>query len=123
MGFFLPLLIIRSSNLDLSSVFFCSFDISSLFPNVPQEETIRICADAFCSSEYPPVPYLRRIFIVLLEMATFSVEFSFDDIMHRQIKVIAMESLLQPSLANILLATMNLNFSRPLPNRKCITST
>ena len=48
-----------------------------------QAETIQICADAFYSTEYPPVPFPRQIFVELMEMATYSVEFSFDDIMHR----------------------------------------
>ena len=47
--------IIKTSNLDPSSVFLCSFDISSLFANVPLAETIQICADALYSSEHPPV--------------------------------------------------------------------
>ena len=36
-----------------------------------------------------------------MEMATSSVEFSFNDIMHRQINGVAMESSLGPALANI----------------------
>ena len=36
-----------------------------------------------------------------MEMATCSVEFSFNDIMHRQIDGLALESPLGPSLANI----------------------
>ena len=36
-----------------------------------------------------------------MEMATSSVEFSFNDIMHRQIDGVAMGSLLGPALANI----------------------
>ena len=34
-----------------SSVFFCSFDISSLFTNVPLAETIEICADALYNDD------------------------------------------------------------------------
>ena len=77
--------IIKTSNLDPSSIFLCSFDISSLFTNVPLAETIQICADALYSSEHPPAPFPRQIFVELMEMATSSVEFSFNDIMHRQI--------------------------------------
>ena len=36
-----------------------------------------------------------------MEMATSSVEFSFNDIMHRQIDGVAMGSPLEPALANI----------------------
>ena len=93
--------IIKTSNLDPSSVFLCSFDISSLFTNVPLAETIQICADALYSSEHPPAPFPRQIFVELMEMATSSVEFSFNDIMHRQIDGIALGSPLGPALANI----------------------
>ena len=93
--------IIKTSNLDPSSVFLCSFDISSLFTNVPLAETIQICADALYSLEHPPAPFPRQIFVELMEMATSSVEFSFNDIMHRQIDGVAMGSPLGPALANI----------------------
>ena len=34
-------------NLDINrNVFMCSFDVSSLFTNVPLDETIKICLDA-----------------------------------------------------------------------------
>ena len=93
--------IIKTSNLDPFSVFLCSFDISSLFTNVPLAETIQICADALYSSEHPPAPFPRQIFVELMEMATSCVEFSFNDIMHRQIDGVAMGSPLGPALANI----------------------
>ena len=75
---------------DLLSVFLCSFDISSLFTNIPLAETIQICDDALYSSEHPPAPFPRQIFVELMEMATSSVELSFNDIMHRQIDGVAM---------------------------------
>ena len=86
---------------DHSFVFLCSFDILSLFTNVPPAETTQICADALYSSEHPPAPFPRQIFVKLMEMATSSVEFSFNDIMHRQIDGVAMGSPLGPALANI----------------------
>ena len=49
--------IIKTSNLDPSSVFLCSFDISSLFTNVPLAQTIQICADTLYSSKHPPAPF------------------------------------------------------------------
>ena len=93
--------IINTSNLDSSSIFLCSFDISSLFTNDPLAETIQICADALYSLEHPPTPFSRQIFVELMEMTTSSVEFSCNDIMHRQIDGVAMGSPLGPALANI----------------------
>ena len=93
--------IIETSNLDPSSVFLCSFDISSLFSDVPLAETIQICADALYSSEPAPAPFPRQIFFELKEMATLSIDFGLNDIMHRQIDGAALGSPLGPALANI----------------------
>ena len=43
----------------------------------------------------------REIFIELMQTATASVEFSFNDIMYRQIDGVAMGSSLGPALTNI----------------------
>ena len=87
--------IIKTSNLDSSSVFLCSLDISSLFINVPTAGTIQICIEALRISELPTASFLLQIFVKLLQM------FSFDDIMHHQIDRVAIRSSLQPALANI----------------------
>ena len=84
-----------------SSVFLCSFDVSSLFTNVPLSETIEICADALYNGDLKTPPFPREIFVELMQTATSSVEFSFNDTMHRQIDGVAMGSPLGPALANI----------------------
>ena len=48
-----------------------------------------------------PPPFPRAVFVELMQTATSSVEFSFNNIMHRQIDGVAMGSPLSPSLANI----------------------
>ena len=75
--------------------------INAIFTNVPLAKTIQICADALYSLEYPPAPFPRQIFVELMEMATSSVEFNFNDIMHCQIDGVALGSPLGPALANI----------------------
>ena len=92
---------IRSSNLQPASTFMCSFDISSLFTNVPLAETIQICADSLCNFLPTPPTFPRNVFVELMELATCSVDFSFNNIMHRQIDGVAMGSPLGPCLANI----------------------
>ena len=82
------------------SVFLCSCDVCSLFTNVSPAETIRICADLYNGKLTPP-PLLSCSFCSDMQTATFSVEFSFNNIMHRQIDGVAMIFPLGPSLANI----------------------
>ena len=63
----------------------CSFDVVSLFTNVPQEETVDICADALYRNEKIEPPSLtEKSFQELLFTLTSGVEFSFNDIMYRQ---------------------------------------
>ena len=92
---------VRKFTFSLSSVFLCSFDISSLFTNVPLAETIEICADALYNDELMAPSFPRNIFVELMQLATSSVEFSFNNNIHRQIDGVAMGSPLGPALANI----------------------
>ena len=93
--------IIKTSTLDPSYVFLCSFDVSSFSTYVPLAETIQICPDALYSSEHHLAPFPRQIFVELMEMATSSVEFIFSGIMHCQIDGVAMGSSLGPALAKV----------------------
>ena len=81
--------------------FLCSYDIKSLFTNVPLCEVIKVCTETLYedSEIIPPVP--KTVFKQLLEFATGGVEFSFNDIIYRQIDGVAMGSPLGPILANI----------------------
>ena len=89
-------------NLDIDpNVFMCSFDVSSLFTNVPLDETIKICSDAFYddSDLQPLIP--KDVFVELMKSATSSVELSFSNTMYKQTDGVAAGSPLGPSLANI----------------------
>ena len=80
----------------------CSFDVQSLFTNVPLEETIDICADALYRNDAVQSSTLSEdSFRKILRMVTSGVEFSFDNIMYRQVDGVAMGSPLGPVLANI----------------------
>ena len=92
---------VRKFTFSFSSVFRCSFDISSLFTNVPLAKTIEICADALYNYDSMAPSFPRNIFVKLMQLATSSVEFSFNNIMHRQIDGVAIGSPLSPALANI----------------------
>ena len=79
----------------------CSYDIASLFTNVPLTEVIEICAELLYHSDLTPPPISESVFVEVIYMATRSVEFSFNDSMSTQIDGVAMGSPLGPILANI----------------------
>ena len=89
-------------NLDIDpSVFMCSFDVSSLFTNVPLDKTIKICSDALWDYSDLQLLIPRDVFVELMKNAASSVEFSFNNIMYKQTDGVAMGSPLGPALANI----------------------
>ena len=72
-------------NLDIDpNVFMCSFDVSSLFTNVPLDETIKICSEALYdqSDSQPVIP--KDVLVELMKSAASSVEFSFNNTMYKQ---------------------------------------
>ena len=81
--------------------FLCSFDVVSLFTNVPIDETINICASALYHSDISPPQLTETSFRELMAKVTKEVHFSFNDVMYRQIDGVAMGSPLGPVLANI----------------------
>ena len=58
----------------------CSFDICSLFTNVPLAETIEICTKTLYDGHLPTPVIPKHVFIELMKTATTSVEFSFNNI-------------------------------------------
>ena len=102
------------------SVFLCSYDVCSLFTNVPLAETIEISADSLYNDELTSPSFLHAIFVELIQTAASSIKFSFDDIMHRKIDGVTMGSPLGPSLANIFWAITKPCFSKESTNLLCI---
>ena len=107
--------IIKFFNLDPSSVFLCSFNISSLFTNTFLAETIQITVDALYKINHLSLSFPRKVFIELMEMAISSVEFSFNDILYRQIDGVAMGSPLGPALANIFVGYYETKLFQTIP--------
>lgn len=64
-------------------------------------ETIDICCDMLYRSCLSPPDIPENVFVELMQFATMSVEFSFNNFMYRQIDGVAMCSPLGPALANI----------------------
>ena len=80
--------------------FLCSFEVSSLFTNVPLDETIQISLDKMYTLPNPPkLP--RTVLKDLLVFATRRSHFVFDGQYYDQVDGVAMGSPLGPVLANI----------------------
>ena len=87
---------------DAKELFMCSFDVTSLFTNIPITETIDICLDALYRDDSIPKPSMPEpLTRKMLLKATTEVEFSFDNQMYKQVDGVAMGSPLGPVLANI----------------------
>ena len=84
------------------SQFLVSFDVVSLFMNIPLDEIISRCADfLYHGPSTIALPFPEEVFIELMGITTKSVSFSFNEIMYRQIEGISTGSPLGPILANI----------------------
>ena len=79
----------------------CSFDVCSLFTNVPLGETIQICHTKLIYSLPDPPTLPRSVLKDLLEFTRTKSRFIFDGQYHDQIDGVAMGSPLGPVLANI----------------------
>ena len=89
-------------NLDIDpDVFMCSFDVSSLFTNVPLDETIKICSKSLYDQSDSQTLISKDVFVELMESATSSVEFSFNNTMHKHTDGVAMGLPFGPALVNI----------------------
>ena len=80
--------------------FMCSFDVSSLFTNVPFDQTIKIGRDKLYAQADPPqlpCPALNNFLV----FATKRSHFVFDNQFHDQVDRVAVGSPLGPVLANI----------------------
>ena len=84
----------------------CSYDVVSLFTNVPLDPTIEICRQTlFHHNDICPPTLDEDEFVELLRKVTSGVEFSFKNTMYRRCDGVGMGSPLGPVLANILLVT------------------
>ena len=83
---------VRSARLPTDG-YMCSFDVVSLFTNVPLEEVIDICADALFRNDNIDLELTTLTedsFKELMRLATSGVEFSFNDKIYRQTDGVAM---------------------------------
>ena len=74
---------LQQLNLDPEFTFLCSFNISSMFINMPLAETIQTCSYTLYNGEMALTTISRVLFTELLTVATLSVEFSFNNTMYK----------------------------------------
>lgn len=91
----------RSLDIGSEDKLMVSFDIVSLFTNVPLLETIDNCADILYRCNLGPSSIPEELFLEFIRLATEGVEFSFDGTMYAQMDGVAMGTPLGPVLANI----------------------
>ena len=114
---------IQKLSVSPNKCFLCSYDICSLFTNVPLAETIEICSQALYNGDLPEPIIPKHVFTDLMKIVTSSVEFSFNNCMYRKIDGVAMGSPLGPALANMFVEFYEPKLSTKFPNLKSITIT
>ena len=90
--------IMQQLTFDSDDCFLCSFDISSLFTDVPLAETIQICADTLYDGDLLPPQFSKEIFIELMNIATTYAEFSFNNVMYATSKLMVLQWVVQSAL-------------------------
>ena len=87
-------------NANLSKKFLVSYDVTSLFTNIPLQESSDIAINLIFNHN-PNLSITRKELNVFLLFATSHAHFIFNSKFYNQINVVSMDSLLAPVLANI----------------------
>ena len=91
-----------------NNITMCSFDIVSLYTNIPLKEAINTVANALfppgCNKELRVSGFTKELFVKALELCTQDAVFIFDDCLYMQIDGIAMGNPISASLCNAFLA-------------------
>ena len=83
--------------------FLASFDVKSLFTNIPLTETIDICINECEKLKLIPYNLTKKQFRSLLEISVKDSVFIFDNQLYQQVDGVSMGSPLGPTLANAFL--------------------
>ena len=99
----------------LDSYYLASFDVKSLFTNIPLQETIDICVNESEKKKIIPFNLTKKQFKSLLELAVKESVFMFNDKLYQQTDGVAMGSPLGPTLANTFLGFHEENWLSDCP--------
>ena len=89
--------------------------VSSLFTNVPLDETIKICTNELFDSEMTVSGLNKKEMFEMLSLTLKESIILFDNKYYRQIDGVAMGSPLGPTLANIFLCSHESNWLKDCP--------
>ena len=92
-----------------------SFDIKSLFTQIPLDETIEICLEELFRNSEVVNGFKRSQLKELLSLATKECYFLFNDSLYKQIDGVSMGSCLGPSLANSFMCHMEKKWLNDCP--------
>ena len=98
-----------------NNVFMASFDVTSLFTNIPLDETIKIIVDQLFSNSNNFEGFSRDEFVKLLNLAVKNCHFIFNGKFYDQIDRVAMGSPFEPLLATIFLSFHETNWLKDCP--------
>ena len=82
-----------------------SFDVSSLYTNVPVIDTLNLLCDSIFSQTSSFQGFDRQLFMQFLRLAVQDTYFMFDGILYKQIEGLAMGKPSAPTLANLFCVT------------------
>ncbi|CAM4873605.1 unnamed protein product [Rotaria socialis] len=104
------------------SYIICSFDVESLYTNVPVEEAINVTLDFIfkLKQKNANIPFSREQMKKLLELSVRDAPFRFQNKIYKQIDGVAMGSPLTPILANLWLQKIEQKLNKFSKNRPVI---
>lgn len=113
---------IKSTILDKEKSYtMCSFDVESLYTNVPVQEAINVTLDfMFKPTKNINIPFTREQMKKLLELSVCEAPFRFQSKIYRQMDGVAMGSPLAPILADLWLQKIEQKLNKFSKNRPII---
>ena len=111
------------ADVNTNNVFMASFDVASLFTNIPVDETIHIISNHLFANSIYFEGFDRSQFTKLLSLSVKNCHFIFNGRIYQQIDGVAMGSPLGPLFANIFMRNHGYIIALPLSNLLCIDVT